>query len=133
MKLGREYFTKEQWKEYKNWLKNNKEPQKAKTPKSKSKTQQKQIKKKKEKKEDTYEDMIKDERWKNKRIEVLEAKGYICLCCGEREGLEVHHTYYKFGKKPWEYPTEDLVVLCRKCHNKVHSDKNNDLYPKFIK
>jgi hypothetical protein len=53
--------------------------------------------------------------------------------------LNVHHTYYQSGKKPWEYPDESLITLCNPCHRKTHEeeeinflDKNGNkvkLYP----
>lgn len=34
--------------------------------------------------------------------------------------LEVHHTYYEKGLKPWEYPDDSLKTLCWICHKKEH-------------
>lgn len=38
----------------------------------------------------------------------------------EVKGLHVHHTYYQQGRRPWEYPSEDLITLCGDCHAEVH-------------
>lgn len=32
----------------------------------------------------------------------------------------IHHTYYILSRLPWEYPNEDLMLLCHKCHNQLH-------------
>lgn len=36
------------------------------------------------------------------------------------KGLNIHHTYYIEGRKPWEYENEALVTLCEDCHKKRH-------------
>ena len=38
----------------------------------------------------------------------------------ELRGLNIHHTYYVKGHKPWEYDNKALVTLCEKCHKKRH-------------
>ena len=34
----------------------------------------------------------------------------------------VHHKNYIFNCLPWEYPDDDLVLLCHKCHMKYHQE-----------
>ena len=55
-------------------------------------------------------------------------------------GLNIHHTYYIEGRKPWEYDNEALVTLCEDCHKKRHEtssipyyDTNNRLIRNLIK
>ena len=43
-------------------------------------------------------------------------------------GLNVHHTYYIEGRKPWEYDNETLVTLCEDCHKKRHETSDVPLY-----
>lgn len=58
--------------------------------------------------------------WKAKRLTILEDRGYKCENCQSRRSLQVHHlTYVRVGK---ELP-EDLRLLCRNCHEKVHGIK----------
>ena len=38
------------------------------------------------------------------------------------KGLNIHHTYYIKGNKPWEYDNDALVTLCEDCHKKRHED-----------
>jgi len=56
--------------------------------------------------------------WKVKRTQALIRAGHRCQICGAHDGpLDVHHNSYEnFGD---ERP-QDLVVLCRSCHQKFH-------------
>lgn len=73
-------------------------------------------------------------------INYLNAHGYDessfipCKSCGGKS-VEIHHIVprSKFGSKrkdEQDHPN-NLVALCRKCHDKAHSDKefNNNLKP----
>jgi hypothetical protein len=44
----------------------------------------------------------------------------------ENNHLNVHHTYYEKGKKPWEYPIDSLQCLCERHHEEVHSQDSED-------
>lgn len=68
----------------------------------------------------TYWELLKHPNWQRKRLEVLESNGFACEDCGSTENtLNVHHTYYEKGLKPWEYPSESLRALCEDCHKKA--------------
>jgi hypothetical protein len=56
--------------------------------------------------------------WQSKRTQMLSRAGYRCQTCGERDTrLDVHHnSYERYGD---ELP-QDLVVLCRRCHELFH-------------
>lgn len=88
----------------------------------------------------TYAQLLKTPEWWTKREEVLAAAGYHCQECGK--GLvncpcpvcesgervthfEVHHRYYVRGRKPWEYPNEALMCLCRPCHEHATATTDN--------
>jgi hypothetical protein len=67
----------------------------------------------------SYADLLNDRRWQKKRLEVLDAAGWLCENCGSAdnsEQLHVHHKRYVRGRKPWEYDAGDLQALCEKCH-----------------
>ncbi|MEZ5044434.1 MAG: hypothetical protein R2828_31360 [Saprospiraceae bacterium] len=68
------------------------------------------------KKERSYKEVLRDDRWKEKREKVLQRAENKCEECGTHERLEVHHTFYKYGYEPWQYPLDSLKCLCRKCH-----------------
>lgn len=42
--------------------------------------------------------------------------------------LHIHHNYYIFGHKPWEYKNDALVTLCASCHQKRHQNNNVALF-----
>lgn len=74
----------------------------------------------------TYQDQIKSPKWQKKRLEVLSERRFKCQTChSETEQLHVHHSYYKKGKKIWEYENYELLCLCESCHSNTH--KLNDL------
>jgi hypothetical protein len=80
----------------------------------------------------TYSEYLLTDHWKDIRERKLASKSsYICYACGERSGLELHHKTYKRIGKEW---LNDLVWLCRDCHEKTHvferehHGKRNSLY-----
>ena len=44
------------------------------------------------------------------------------------KGLNIHHTYYIEGHKPWEYENDTLVTLCEDCHKKRHETSHIPLF-----
>lgn len=70
-----------------------------------------------------YREYLKHPLWQRLRIEILERDHFRCKKCGKQIGstsLEVHHIEYAPGRKPWEYPKDKLVSLCRNCHELLH-------------
>lgn len=69
--------------------------------------------------------------WQLFRKKVLKLHNYKCDNCGSTERLQIHHPYYEKNHDYWEYPIEDMKVLCQKCHYHVHffhkEDKSNAL------
>lgn len=41
---------------------------------------------------------------------------------------QVHHTYYLANRFPWEYPNESLMLVCHKCHLKIHKEEIIKVY-----
>jgi hypothetical protein len=69
---------------------------------------------------DTYSDILKNPKWQKMRLEILNRDGFMCLDCGDTENeLQVHHKIYTYGKKPWEYHPEEMITLCKNCHQDV--------------
>lgn len=68
------------------------------------------------KSERSYKETLQDSRWKEKRKKVLQRAENKCEDCGGRLQLEVHHTFYRYGYEPWQYPLDSLKCLCRECH-----------------
>lgn len=42
--------------------------------------------------------------------------------------LNVHHSYYISGRKPWDYPDWCFSTLCKDCHELIHSDREEGLF-----
>lgn len=72
-----------------------------------------------------YDEQLKDRRWYSFRRFVFDVRGAKCEKCGATTNLQVHHPKYKGGRKAWEYTCNDVVVLCRNCHCKVHGIVEN--------
>jgi hypothetical protein len=50
----------------------------------------------------------------------MERAGFACERCQSKDDtLNVHHSYYEKGNKPWEYPDRHLHCLCEECHKTV--------------
>jgi len=67
-----------------------------------------------------YKNYLKTKHWKYKRISIYRKYDRRCTKCGEAFQLidsNVHHlTYERVGNEL----DEDLVLLCKECHKKVH-------------
>lgn len=59
--------------------------------------------------------------WETFAKRIRSSRGNACQVC-KRTGVmtQVHHVAYEAGKKPWEYPDEDVVLLCEPCHSQLH-------------
>lgn len=70
-----------------------------------------------------YKGQISDERWKAFRTFVLKVRGERCEACGATHCLQVHHLQYRNNAMAWEYTCNEVVVLCKDCHKKIHNIK----------
>jgi 5-methylcytosine-specific restriction endonuclease McrA len=63
---------------------------------------------------------MEQEEWQVRRVQALTRAGYKCQACSRRDTtLDVHHNSYEnYGN---ERP-QDLIVLCRPCHQRLHDD-----------
>lgn len=77
----------------------------------------------------SYTERLADPRWQRKRLEVMNRDNWTCQRCGDSSmQLEVHHVEYWEGKKPWEYPDDMLVTVCRTCHQKEDERPKHEKY-----
>ena len=73
-----------------------------------------------------YGELLLDIRWKAKSNQIKDRDGKKCLNCGETKLLQVHHRQYHYVnalrdyKKPWDYPHDVLITLCKACHDQGH-------------
>lgn len=66
-----------------------------------------------------YAAYLASEHWQITRAFALDHAGHRCQVCNSAERPEVHHrTYVRRGA---ELP-QDLIVLCRKCHETFHKN-----------
>ena len=71
-----------------------------------------------------YAKLLRSPEWREKRKEII-AKSLRCQKCG-RTGrrLTVHHSYYDYGRLPWDYPDEAHMVVCNgRCHREADEDR----------
>lgn len=76
-----------------------------------------------------YEVYLQSDKWKAKRIKVLERDAHTCQACLERHAHEVHHRSYRFCPvrpsgyldRSFDEPLYHLVSLCAACHQRIHA------------
>lgn len=83
------------------------------------------VKKKAKEKESyiPYDEQLKDKKWEAFRKFIFAVRGKKCEKCGSTKILQVHHPKYVYGRKAWEYTCNEVMVLCKECHEKVHNIK----------
>ena len=69
-----------------------------------------------------YQDQLNDPRWFAFRQFIFTGRGCKCEICGSDIVLQVHHPHYISGRKAWEYACNEVVVLCKDCHSKMHPE-----------
>jgi len=74
----------------------------------------------------TYQELLKDPRWDNKRKEILKRDNWTCQVCNvTHTEMHVHHLWYEDHKPPpWEYENDALITLCHECHEKEEFHKS---------
>jgi len=84
--------------------------------------------KKSSNRKENYIRYINSREWQSKRTTILKRDGYLCQQCGSNSNLDVHHiTYKRFTNEN----QNDLITVCRYCHNEIHlrCGKNAGYYP----
>lgn len=77
-----------------------------------------------------YRAYLQTQHWRDTRKERLKLDGGICVNCGKKKRkLEVHHKQYRFWK---EDVRNDLISLCRKCHEFVKGPEYKERKKRFI-
>jgi len=73
----------------------------------------------------TYREQLLHPNWQRRRLERLEAAGWKCSACLEKDRtLHVHHKRYVKGRLAWEYEDPELAVLCDECHDSAHETRD---------
>lgn len=75
-----------------------------------------------------YDILLQDPKWKCLSNKLKEKYGQ-CQICRCKKNLQVHHKYYlKYSDtmmNPWDYPEDAFIVVCDKCHKKLHEQHVN--------
>ena len=77
-----------------------------------------------------YNDQLQTKEWKYFRLYVILVKGSKCELCDYNNinYLQPHHIEYKKGLMAWQYELEDMMVLCRTHHKKIHMPALREKY-----
>lgn len=67
-----------------------------------------------------YSEQLKHPKWKSFREKVFKVRGMKCERCHSTDNLQIHHIKYKHKRYAWEYSTNEVLVLCSKCHKRIH-------------
>lgn len=70
--------------------------------------------------------------WRAKRLAILKRDDYKCTKCSKTTTLHVHHLVYS-GEYPWESKNEELITLCKKCHEEIHGIEPKKIVNKIKK
>lgn len=70
--------------------------------------------------EKNYNGYINSERWREKRLLVLQRDSWLCQSCMVSKATEVHHLNYDFFENE---PLFTLVSVCRPCHEAIEAMK----------
>lgn len=63
---------------------------------------------------------LNSDEWKLLRLDALARSGAFCRLCAKRDlHNDAHHKTYRNGI--WNTSSDDLVILCRNCHELIHS------------
>lgn len=66
-----------------------------------------------------YPEFLNTEYWNTIRKYMLDQAKYKCQLCNSNGTLHVHHKTYEHHGDEHNH-LEDLIVLCKQCHEKIH-------------
>jgi hypothetical protein len=72
----------------------------------------------------TYHELLNTYDWSLRRLEIILRDSRQCTNCSSFQNLEVHHKVYVENIVPWNYHKDDLITLCRDCHQAIHDQEN---------
>jgi hypothetical protein len=67
----------------------------------------------------TYHEKLRNPKWQEKRLKILERDGFKCVLCCIKSDLELHIHHEKYSGEPWEVEDQHLKTLCCNCHHFV--------------
>lgn len=77
----------------------------------------------------SYKDFLDTPYWEGITLFIKKRAGYKCEKCNKSGILDVHHkTYINHGQEHIKsIARNDLILLCRECHEKEHHIKNEEV------
>ena len=74
----------------------------------------------------SYSEKLQHPKWQKKRLEILNRDNFTCTKCGDTETqLQVHHL--KYTGEPYDAPNENLITVCKYCHQVLEHAKEYDI------
>lgn len=75
-----------------------------------------------------YKQYLKSEHWKQTKEKAYIILGRKCNRCGSKNYLNIHHKHYQnIGCEL----IEDLEVVCKSCHEKIHDINRSEIPTKY--
>ena len=73
-----------------------------------------------------YKKLLESDYWRGYSYAIIKERNWTCEQCGKyipyaRNEFNVHHKQYINDRKPWQYDSDLLQVLCKECHAKAHN------------
>jgi len=74
----------------------------------------------------TYTELLQTREWENFRQYIFSIRGTTCEWCRNpyARPVQVHHKwYFKYRGQmylPWSYSPDDVMVVCKQCHQAIH-------------
>lgn len=72
----------------------------------------------------TYSQLLADPRWRERRKRYYRDNQPFCKSCrqvNDEKELHLHHLAYESGRAPWDYDDNELICLCKTCHELWHN------------
>ncbi len=70
----------------------------------------------------SYSKQLRSDEWKAFSAHIRRDQKCCQMCRRSDVMIQVHHIFYDFEKKLWEYEREDVMVLCEVCHTTMHEE-----------
>ena len=79
----------------------------------------------KELRTDTYTEQLKSQEWSNFSHRIRSERCNACAICRRTDVVtQVHHKYYDFKRRLWEYDDQEVMLVCDLCHASIHKELN---------
>ena len=70
----------------------------------------------------SYQEQINSDQWRSFARDIRRTRPFCETCRRADVQLEVHHLFYEFERKLWEYEPGEVMVLCRECHQSITAE-----------